>query len=114
MGEALTTQFRETLRTAAQDNSAKLTRALENIRAEFAKFKGFPLAAIEDKPVDALSKGIKLGERFQDEELLSEKQTAAAELEKAASEEGLKLLRAEYRELETFVTSLGTLALLAT
>jgi recombinational DNA repair ATPase RecF len=105
----LTTQFRETLQKKQQDNSVLLTRTLGDIRAEFAKFKGFPLAVIEDKSIDVLSKEIQLGERFQDEKLLSEKQTAAAELEKAASEEGLKLLRAEHRELETFLTSLNML-----
>lgn len=45
--KALTTQFREALQKAQQDNSAKLTRGLEDIRAEFAKFKGFPLGIVK-------------------------------------------------------------------
>jgi len=106
---SLTTQFRESLQEEQRDNSANLTKALEDIRAEFAEFKGFPLAIIEDKSVDELLKEIKLGEEFQDEELLREKRNSAVEFEKAASEEGLKMLRAEHRELESFLTALGTL-----
>lgn len=40
---------------------------------------------------------------------MSGKQAAATELEKAASDDGLRLLKAEHRELETFLTSLTTL-----
>jgi DNA repair exonuclease SbcCD ATPase subunit len=105
----LTTKLREALQRAQLDNSVKLTQALEVVRTDFAKFKGLPLSAIDDKGVAVLPAQIKLGEGFADQKLLSEKQTAIVELEKAASEEGLKLLRAEHRELETFLTTLSTL-----
>lgn len=107
--KALTTKFRAALLQAQQDNAAKLTQALVAIRTDFTKFKGRPLAVIEDKSVAVLPAQIKLGDEFTDQKLLGEKQAAAAELEKAASEEGLKLLRAEHRELESLLTSLNTL-----
>ncbi len=107
--KALTTKLREALQREQQGNSVKLTQTLEAIRADFAKFKGRPLSVIDDKTVAVLPAQIKLGEGFAEQKLLSEKQAAAAELEKAASEEGLKLLRAEHRELETFLISISTL-----
>ncbi|MGA2175848.1 MAG: AAA family ATPase [Verrucomicrobiota bacterium] len=107
--KSLTTKFREALQRAQRDNSVKLTQALDAIRTDFAKFNGRPLSVIDDITVAVLPAQIKLGEGFTDQKLLSQKQAAAAEMEKAASEEGLKLLRAEHRELETFLTSLSTL-----
>ncbi|MCE1239978.1 MAG: AAA family ATPase [Azonexaceae bacterium] len=107
--KALTTKLREALQRQQQDNAAKLTLTLGEIRADFTKYKGRPLSVIDDKTVAVLPAQILLGEGFKDQKLLSEKQEAAAQLEKAASEEGLKLLRAEHRELETFLTSINTL-----
>lgn len=102
LAKELTTKFREALQREQLDNSAKLTQALVEIQMDFVKFKGRPLAVIGDNTVAVLSAQIKLGEEVTDQKLLSEKQAAAAELEKASSEEGLRLLRAEHRELETF------------
>lgn len=107
--KALTTKLREALQQEQQGNAVKLTQTLVEIRTDFAKFKGRPLSVIDDKTVAVLPAQIILGEEFADQKLLSEKQAAAAELEKAASEEGLKLLRAEHRELETFLTSINTM-----
>ncbi|MHB1267259.1 MAG: AAA family ATPase [Acidithiobacillus ferriphilus] len=107
--KALTTKLREALQQEQQGNAVKLTQTLVEIRADFAKFKGRPLSVIDDKTVAVLPVQIILGEGFADQKLLSEKQAAAAELEKAASEEGLKLLRAEYRELEAFLTSINAM-----
>lgn len=107
--KALTTKFREVLQRAQLDNAATLTQALQAIRTGFAKFKARPLALIEDKTVSMLAAQIKLGEEFKNQELLREKRAAAAELEKATSEEGLKLLRAEHRELESLLTALNSL-----
>ena len=64
---------------------------------------------VEDKTVSTLPAQIKLGEDFKDQKLLGEKQEAAAEIEKATSEEGLKLLQAEHRELESLLNSVNTL-----
>src|ERR1035437_4744903 len=111
--KALTTKFREALQRAQLDNSVKLTQALQTIRTDFTKFKARPLALIEDKTVSDLAAQIKLGEEYKNQKLLAEKQTAGAELEKATSEEGLKLLRAEHRELESLLTALNTLLISA-
>ena len=107
--KALTTKLREALQQEQQGNAVKLTQTLVEIRTDFAKFKGRPLSVIDDKTVAVLPAQIILGEGFADQKLLSEKQAAAAELEKATSEGGLKLLRAEHRELETFLTSINTM-----
>lgn len=107
--KVLTTKFREALLRVQRDNSVKLTQTLQTIRTDFTKFKARPLAVIDDKTVANLAAQIKLGEEFKEQQLLREKQTAAAELEKATSEEGLKLLRAEHRELESLLTALNTL-----
>ncbi len=107
--KALTTKLREALQRDQQGNSVKLTQTLGEVRSDFAKFKGYPLSAIDEKTVTVLPTQIALGEEFAGQKLLSEKQAAAAELEKAASEEGLKLLRAEHRELEAFLTSINTM-----
>ncbi len=107
--KALTTKLREALQRDQQGNSVKLTQTLGEIRTDFTRFKGYPLSVIDEKTVAVLPAQIKIGEEFADQKLLSEKQAAAAELEKAASEEGLKLLRAEHRELEIFLTSINTI-----
>lgn len=106
--KALTTEFRKTLQQAQQDDSEKLAQALEAVRRLFADFQGHPLATIDRETISILPNQIRLGEGFSDQQLLAEKRTLAAELEKTTSEEGMKLLAAEYRELENFLTSLDT------
>jgi recombinational DNA repair ATPase RecF len=106
---ALTTQFRESLQREQQINSEDLTHALGLIRTEFQKFKGRPLATINEQTTDVLAEEIALGARFSEQKILAEKQTAAAEFEKALSEDGLKLLKAEYHELEMFLIAVRTL-----
>jgi len=85
--KALTTGFREALQRAQLDNSTKLSLALEGIRTEFVKFKGRPLAAIDEMTLTVLPAQLKLGEGFTDQKLVGEKQAAAAELEKAPTPE---------------------------
>lgn len=107
--KSLTTQFREALQGAQRDNGAKLIQALQVIRTDFAKFKTRPLALIDEKTVSTLAAQIKIGEEFKDQESLRRKRAAAAEVEKATSEEGKKLLHAEHRELESLLTALNSL-----
>jgi len=107
--KALTTKFRETLQREQLNNSASLIQALQAVRTDFAKFNARPLAFIEERNVSTLVAQIKLGEEFKDQESLRDKRAAAAEMEKATSEEGLKLLRAEHRELESLLTTLNVL-----
>jgi len=107
--KVITTKFREALQKVQFENASRLTQALLAIRTDFSMFKGSVLATIEDNTVSNLTSQIKLGEDFKDKKLLGEKQVSAAELEKATSEEGLKLLRAEHRELEYLLKDLNTL-----
>ena len=107
--KTLTAKFREVLQRAQVENTANLTQTLQAIQADFTKFKARPLALIEEKTISTLAAQIKLGEEFKDQELLEEKRTAAAELEKATSEDGLKLLRAEHHELESLLKALNSL-----
>ncbi len=107
--KALTSEFRFVLQQSQESNAAKLTQALEGVRAKFSKFKDRLLATIDERNLSGLTSEIKIGERFNQHEILKEKQTAATELARAASEEGLKLLKAEHRELEAFLSSLGIL-----
>ena len=107
--KALTTKFREALQQAKQTNSAQLALSLGEVRKEFAKFTTQLLASIDEKTLSGLTAQIKIGEAFTQQDLLKEKQAAAAELEKATSEEGLRLLKAEHRELEALLSSLVVL-----
>jgi len=107
--KVLTTKFRESLQEAQASNSTNLSTALEAIRNDFRKFKGRPLATIDEKSVADLPAQIELGKDFKAKALLSEKLASEIELQKASSEDGLKLLRAEHRELEVFLSSLNTL-----
>lgn len=109
LAKSLTTKFREALEEERRVNAAKLTQALQAIRTDFAKFKTRPLAIIDEKSVSTLATQIKLGEQFKDKESLLDKRAVAGELEKATSDEGLKLLRAEHRELESLLTALNSL-----
>jgi hypothetical protein len=106
---ALTTRLRTELQQAQKKNSESLTRALTEIRTMFAAFNSRPLATIEEETLANLPAQIKLGEEFTDNELLTSKQAAAAALEQAGSEAGLRLLRVEHRDLGAFLTALELL-----
>jgi hypothetical protein len=105
----LTTKFREVLQQASQTNIWRLSQELAAVREEFGKYAGHALATIDEKMLKGLGTQIKTGEAFSQHDLLKEKQTAVAELEKATSVEGLKLLKAEHRDLDVFLSSLATL-----
>lgn len=106
---ALTTQFRESLQRGQQTNSDNLIHVLELIRTEFQKFERRTLAIIDEQTTNMLTEEIAFGTGFSEQKLLVEKQTTTVELEKGLSEDGLKLLKAEHRELKMFLTSVGTL-----
>jgi recombinational DNA repair ATPase RecF len=105
----LTTLFREALKREQLDSANQLTQALQAVRSDFAKFKPRTLATIDDKTVSMLAEQIKLGEEFKDYESLRDKRAAAVELEKATSEEGLKLLHAERNELDSLLKTMDSL-----
>ena len=107
--KALTAEFRDVLQQAKKDNAAKLGQALSEIRAEFAKFNDRPLSLINEKSIAGLATEIKTYEIFTQHDFLKEKYAESVELKKATSEEGLKLLKAEHRELDSFLSSISTL-----
>ncbi len=105
-----TSQLRGRLQQLQSNNSQKLAVALEELRTSFEGFATYPLAKIDEKTVSCLSGQIKLGEEFKDQKDLKEKRETFSALKKAASDEGLRLLKAEYRELESFQSSVNKLA----
>lgn len=58
---ALTTKFREALLQEKQEASAELGRVLEEIRTEFGKFRGHPLAVIDETTSTVIPSQIDLG-----------------------------------------------------
>lgn len=110
----LTTTFRHELQHKRQEDSAELGTALAQIRSTFEDFPRHPLATVDDDAGNLLDKEIKLGEGFNDQNILGAKQVAIGELEKASSDEGLKLLQAEHHELEQLIESVSQLGTLST
>ncbi len=106
--QSMTVGFRDALHREKARNAGDLERTLQEVRSEFVKFTNRPLASIDESSLLHLSAEIKKGEAFADHDLLKRKQSSAAELERAASEEGIKLLKAEHRELGVFLSSLET------
>ncbi len=79
-----------------QNENATLLAALtDRIRTRFGGFKGSVLAELARPTSDALEVELKLGEAYSEESGLAEMLKRKAELEKATSEEGLKLLKGE-------------------
>lgn len=106
---ALTNRFRQALQQRQRDNTVELADSLEVLRNTFTAFPGYPLASITEKTVSILDDAIKMGECFAEGEVLTSKRAAAADMEKATSEDGLKLLKSEERELTSLVNSLDAL-----
>lgn len=107
--KALTSTFREALQDAQRANQTKLSDTVALLHEDFAGYQGRPLGKIEDLESGMLANLIKLGEGFGDSDALSTSLAAISELDKASSDEGLRLLRAEHRELAEFLAALNVL-----
>jgi len=107
--KALTSEFRVRLQEARDNNARQLAEGLDRVRIAFGGFNSRLLAMLDEKSVSELSKEMTLGAGSDQVELLRQKQIAAVELTKAVSEDGLKLLKAEHRELEIFLGSVESL-----
>ena len=107
--KALTTTFREALQKAQRENQQKMDELVAVLQSDFAAFPSCPFGRSGDLDSTTVADLIKLGEGFADGDGLSRSLAAISELEKASSDEGLKLLRAEHRELEELLTALGVL-----
>lgn len=106
---SLTSNFREILQHKKQEAATNLSLSLENIRKAFVSFPSYPLSSISENTLPDIPAAIELGKSFNQLDLLVEKQSAAKTLEKALSDEGLKLLKAEHNELDLLLTSLNAL-----
>lgn len=84
------------------ENAALLSGLVERIRAKFVGFKGSVLAELTRPTAATLEAELKLGESYSEESGLDAKLKRKAELEKATSEEGLKLLKGEASALKAF------------
>lgn len=107
--KALTSEFRGRLQEARDRNARQLAEGLDKVRVAFGGFTDRLLARLDEKSVSELAEEMTLGAGSGQDEVLRQKQIAAGELTKAVSEDGLKLLKAEHRELETFLGSVETL-----
>lgn len=81
-------------------NAVQLAGLVERIRAKFVGFKGSVLAELTSPTAAALEAELKLGESYSEDSGLEGKLERKAELEKATSEEGLKLLKGEASALK--------------
>lgn len=81
-------------------NAAQLAGLTERIRAKFVGFKGSVLAELTSPTGAALEAELKLGESYSEDCGLDGKLKRKAELERATSEEGLKLLKGEVSALK--------------
>lgn len=82
------------------ENAAQLVGLSERIHTKFEGFKGSVLAELTSPTTAALEAELKLGETYSEKSGLDEKLKRKAELEKATSEEGLKLLKGEASALK--------------
>ncbi|EAT59881.1 AAA family ATPase [Chlorobium ferrooxidans] len=97
----------ETLRTELHrrqsENATHLTSALVQIRTKFKPFDGTVLAGLDKPQITTLDAEIELADNYSAESGLEEKLTAKTDLEKATSEEGLKLLKGEVAALKALL-----------
>ena len=89
----------ETLRAELQrrqgENTVLLSGLADQIRSKFEDFGGSILAGLATPSVAVLKAQIDLGEAYTEESALTEKTKKKEELEKATSEQGLRLLKGE-------------------
>jgi energy-coupling factor transporter ATP-binding protein EcfA2 len=106
--KVLTSKFREVLVAKERANVVKLMELLQQVRSIFSKFNR-DLAQIDENSLTILESQIELGQAFDSQELLQKLQGDVAALEKASSDDGLKLLKAEHQELVNLLVDLNTL-----
>ncbi len=92
--------LRSELTARQNENETHLTGLTDRIRIKFDGFKGSVLAGLTSPTPLVLETELKLVEAYSEESGLAEKLKRKAELEKATSEEGLKLLKGEASALK--------------
>lgn len=88
-------KLREELQKKQRENSTLLAGVIEQIRSKFEPFKESELATLARPTISVFISEIGLGENYSEESGLAEKLKNKEELEKATSEDGLKLLKGE-------------------
>ena len=104
--------LRAELQRRQRENVDQLTCVKEQIRTRFEAYEGKQLADPNRLTTAALDAEIKLGENYSAKSGLDEKAKQKADLEKATSEEGLRLLQGEiaalnalHREIQPIITA---------
>ncbi len=92
--------LRTELAAKQQANADRLASIMQTIRAIFAGYRGSVLAELTSPTLTDIEKELKLGESYSEESGLEGKLKNKAELEKATSEEGIKLLKGEASALK--------------
>lgn len=82
------------------ENAAQLDSLAERIRTKFDGFKNSVLADLTSPTTESLDAELKLAETYSENSRLDKKLKRKAELEKATSEEGIKLLKGEIAALK--------------
>jgi wobble nucleotide-excising tRNase len=93
-------ELRDELQRKQRENSTLLAGVIEQIRTKFAPYRDSKLATLASPATPILKSEIELGESYSEEAGLADKLKKKAELEKATSEEGLKLLKGEIAALK--------------
>lgn len=99
-------ELRSELVRKQNENATELVSLTERIRSKFKGFEGSVLADLTSPTTAALEIELKLGEAYSEESGLAKKLERKAEVEKATSEEGLKLLKGEASALKALHTEI--------
>ena len=103
----------EELRTELQQdqstNSKILLQTLEQIRNKFNVFKDSVLASLTMPTAEILDSQIKLGEEYSEDCRLNEKLQRKSQLEKATSEEGIKIIKGEIASIRALYAGIQPL-----
>lgn len=96
-------ELRAELQRMQNENAALLAGTEDQVRTKFATFAGTPLATLSSQNTATLKAQVESGETYTKDGELEEKLKRKAELEKATSEEGLKLLKGEVSALKALI-----------
>lgn len=108
--KSLVNELRAELRLRQQRDSEALGRILSELRLTFVDFPSRPMGTVDEHTTAALDAAIATGEAFSQLDDLLKKQEDLKNIEQALSDEGVRLLRAEHRELAALVSQVNSLS----
>lgn len=106
--QAITTAFRDYLLAEQNKNKEIFNEMLTKVKELFADFVECPLAVISADEMATVKKFIEKSQDFSEEHRIQELQKKIEDLKKVLSEEGVKLLRAEFLELFSICNVVST------